>query len=216
MNMKKYLNRSEAGKILAQALREYANQDDIIVLALPRGGVPIGYEVAIGLTLPLDVFIVRKLGVPGHEELAMGAIASGGVVFLNEKIIRDLNIPKKMIDQVIQKETNEIKRREMEYRGHRPTPDFSQKIIILVDDGIATGATLRAAIKSLRNISVKQIIVAAPVGANDTCDDLATLVDKLICPLRPEYFEAVGQWYEDFDQTTDREVTFLMSKVKEK
>lgn len=209
--MEKYINRSEAGKVLGEFLQQYAHNPDAIVLALPRGGVPVAYRIAERLILPLDVLIVRKLGVPGHEELAMGAIASGGVVVYNDDIIHKLAIPKKIIDSVIAREKMEMARRETKYRGSRPFPDLTRKIIILVDDGIATGATIRAAIQSLRTQNVARIVVAVPVAAEDTCRDLIPLVDELVCPLRPEYFNAVGAWYEVFEQTSDREVIDLMT-----
>lgn len=210
--MEKYLDRYEAGKILAEYLTAYAHQQNVIVLALPRGGVPVAYEVAKALSVPLDIFIVRKLGVPGHEELAMGAIASGGAIVFNEDIINDLNIPQLRIDRVIEEETTELERRETVYRGSRPFPDLTNKIVILIDDGIATGASIRAAIKSLKNKNIKKLIVAIPVAAKDTCRDLLPLADELICPLKPENFIAVGLWYENFGQTSDDEVSELMAK----
>jgi len=209
--MEKYTNRREAGQILGELLLQYAHHPDAIVLALPRGGVPVAYPISEKLSLPLDILIVRKLGVPDHEELAMGAIASGGVVVYNDEIIHQLAISRKMIDSVITCEKKEMARREIEYRGSRPFSDLTRKIIILVDDGIATGATMRAAIQALRTQNAARIVVAVPVAAEDTCRDLVPLVDELVCPLRPDYFNAVGAWYDVFEQTTDREVIELMA-----
>jgi len=210
--MEKYHDRKEAGKILAEQLKAYANRKDVIVLALPRGGVPVAYEVAQALNLPLDVFIVRKLGVPGHEELAMGAIAMGGVTVFNDEIVRDLQISKASIDSVINSENEELQRREIRYRGKRPFPILTKKIVILVDDGIATGATMYAAVKALRHLQPASIVIAVPVAAADTCDKLAVLADKMICPLRPQLFYAVGSWYDYFGQTEDEEVSELLAK----
>lgn len=210
--MERYGDRYEAGIVLAEKLKNYANQKDVIVLALPRGGVPVAYEIANTLAVPLDVFIVRKLGVPGHEELAMGAIASGGVTVFNEDIVSELQISKTAIDRVIQTETEELKRRELTYRGNRPFPDLTKKTVILVDDGIATGATMRAAIKAIRQKNPAKIILAVPVAASSTCAEMEKLVDKIVCPLMPHYFNAVGAWYDNFSQTTDDEVFGLLKK----
>lgn len=212
--MEKYRNRQEAGKMLAQALNYYANQKDVLVLGLPRGGVPVAFEIAQALHAPLDVFIVRKLGVPGHEELAMGAIAMDGAQVFNEEIIRELAIPQAAISRVIASEEEELKRRELSYRGNRPFPTIKDKTIILVDDGIATGATMRAAIKALRQLKPVRIIVAVPVAEIGMCETMQSLVDQFICPMRPSYFYAVGAWYEDFSQTTDEEVYTLLKEVK--
>ncbi|HSW68933.1 MAG TPA: phosphoribosyltransferase [Gammaproteobacteria bacterium] len=211
--MNKYTDRQEAGIVLAEHLKQYRQMQDVIVLALPRGGVPVGYEVAKALSLPLDILIVRKLGVPNHEELAFGAIASGGAAVFNEDVVRDLTISKNEIDQIIEREKEEIKRREITYRGTRSFPDLAKKTVILVDDGIATGATMRAAIKLLRSQHVKKLVVAIPVAARDTCDDLMLEVEELICPSIQEYFYAVGAWYENFSQTSDEEVIFLLKKA---
>lgn len=211
MIMDKYYDRSEAGKVLAELLLAYKDKNDVIVLALPRGGVPVGYEIAQRLHVPLDVFIVRKLGVPDHEELAMGALASNHVTVFNDDIINSLHISKMAIENVIDAESKELKRREKAYRGTRPFPDLTGKTVILVDDGIATGATLRAAIKSLKHFKLNHLIVAVPVAAASTYNEFVSLVDKLVCPLRPENFYAVGAWYEVFDQTSDEEVTRLLS-----
>lgn len=209
--MKKYVDRTEAGKILAAHLKQYRNQKDIIVLALPRGGVPVGYEIAKSLPAPLDIFIVRKLGVPWHEELAMGAIASGNTILFNEEIVRQLNISKPEIEKVIKSEEMELNRREHEYRGNRPLPSLKDKTVILVDDGIATGATMKAAIMGIRKQNPKKIVVAAPVAALDTYQEIRTMADEVICPLIPSEFFAVAAWYENFPQTTDEEVFELMS-----
>ncbi|EKD74155.1 MAG: Phosphoribosyltransferase [uncultured bacterium] len=214
--MERFLNRYQAGKLLAEQLKSYAKKPDVIVLALPRGGVPVAYEVAKKLSVPLEVFIVRKLGVPGHEELAMGAIATGGVVVFNDEIVDNLTISQAAINRVIQAEQQELQRRELTYRGNRPFPALSGKTIILVDDGIATGATMRAAIKSLRQQSPAAIIMAVPVAALSTCEEIANNVDKIVCLLKPHNFYAVGAWYEDFSQTTDNEVFELLTKAHQK
>src|SRR5579883_258629 len=201
----KYIDRREAGRILANHLEKYTNRPDVIVLALPRGGVPVAYEIANVLSAPLDVFIVRKLGVPGHEELAMGAIAMGGAVVFNEEIVSDLHIPQTAIDHVIDSEQQELQRRERVYRGDRPFPTLQDKIVILVDDGIATGATMRAAIKAIYQQQPASVIMAVPVAEITTCEMMEKLVDQVICPLKPMNLYAVGQWYKDFSQTTDEE-----------
>jgi len=208
--MEKFIDRCEAGMVLAKLLKEYANQAHVIVLALPRGGVPVGYEVATALSVPLDIFIVRKLGVPGDEELAMGAIATGGTIVFNESLMQQLNLEQTLIDSVLETEQKELERRELLYRGNRPYPYLSGKTIILVDDGIATGATMLAAIKALRQHKPASMIIAAPVAAPSAYDDLKTLVDKIICPLKPTHFNAVGLWYEQFPQTSDDEVIELL------
>lgn len=212
--MQKYQNRREAGKILANELKAYANQKDVMVLALPRGGVPVAYEIAKYLQVPLDVFIVRKLGVPGHKELAMGAIAMGGVQIFNEDIIRELQISKADIAKVIENEAQEMRRRELKYRGHHVFPPLKDKTIILVDDGMATGATMRAAIKALQRLASANIIVAVPVADKEMCDKIALLVTQLVCPLRPMHFYAVGAWYDDFTQTEDEEVHHLLTTAR--
>lgn len=212
--MSHYVDRTAAGKILAKELESYAHRSDIIILALPRGGVPVAFEIAKVLLVPLDVFIVRKLGVPGHEELAMGALAMNNVTVFNEDVIKDLSISKEAIDQVINEETQELKRREKMYRDNKPFPTLKGKTVILVDDGIATGATLRVAIKALHQFKPVSIIVAVPVAAITTCKNIETLVDKLICPLKSENFYAVGQYYDTFSQTTDEEVYQLLKEAK--
>jgi putative phosphoribosyl transferase len=210
--MEKYIDRKEAGIVLAKHLKDYVNQLNAIVLALPRGGVPVAFEVAKALSIPLDIFVVRKLGVPGHEELAMGAVASGGTVVFNEQLMSQLNLDKSSIDAVLQSEQKELVRRERLYRGNRPFPELSGKTIILVDDGIATGSTMQAAVMALRKHKPASIIIAVPVAAYATCEEMATLVDKIICPLRPINFYAVGLWYEQFSQTADSEVIELLEK----
>lgn len=211
MNAYRFRDRRKAGQRLAAKLAAYANRPDVMVLALPRGGVPVAYEVARALHAPLDVFLVRKLGVPGHEELAMGAVATGGVRVLNEHVVNGLRIPNDVIDAVAQWEEQELKRREDLYRGDRPPPDVRGRTVILVDDGLATGATMLAAIKALRQQQPARIVVAVPTGAPDTCDQLRAVADEVICAITPEPFSAVGLWYEDFSQTTDEEVRELLA-----
>ena len=209
-----YKNRSEAGQTLAAQLSHYANRDDVIVLALPRGGVPVAFEVAKVLHTPLDIFLVRKLGVPGHEELAMGAIASGGVRVLNDSTVAYLDIPKGVIDSITATELKELERREHLYRGDRPEPDVRGKTIILVDDGLATGSTMRAAASALRRKGPEKIVVAVPVSAPQTSDEYRMGVDEVICAVTPEPFYGVGQWYWDFSQTTDDEVRTLLEQAR--
>ncbi|HET6892972.1 MAG TPA: phosphoribosyltransferase [Pyrinomonadaceae bacterium] len=209
-----FQDRSEAGKYLATQLARFTNRDDVLVLALPRGGVPVAYEVARALNAPLDIYLVRKLGVPGHEELAMGAIASGGVRVLNEDVVRYLRIPKSVIDSVAAIELEELERREREYRGDRPEPDVRGKTVILVDDGLATGSTMRAAAEALRQQQPARIVVAVPVSAPQTCDEYRMGVDEIVCAVTPEPFYGVGQWYVDFSQTTDEEVRQLLAKAQ--
>ena len=205
-----FRDRAEAGRALAQALERYAGLDDLLVLALPRGGVPVAYEVARALPAPLDVFLVRKLGVPGHEELAMGALASGGVRVLNPDVVDHLHIPESIIDGVAEREQAELERRAREYRGDRSPPDVRGRTVILVDDGLATGSTMRAAAAAVREQQPAQIVVAVPVAAPATCQDFKREVDDVVCALTPEPFYAVGVWYEDFSQTTDAEVRHLL------
>lgn len=211
-----FKNRQDAGERLAEKLTEYANRDDVLILALPRGGVPVAFEVAERLAAPLDVFLVRKLGVPGHEELAMGAIASGGVRVLNERTIDYLNIPEAVIDRVAEKEQRELERREREYRDALPAPDVSGKTVILIDDGLATGATMRAAAIALKQMNPAKIVVAVPVASDETCREFQQEVDAVICAFTPEPFYGVGLWYHDFSQTTDEEVRELVKKSGEK
>lgn len=208
--MRGYRDRHDAGKKLAEALQSYANRDDIIVLALPRGGVPVAYEVARALHVPLDVFIVRKVGTPGHSELAMGAIAPQNTVILNNGIIKDLGITEEEIELVKEKEQKELTRREIAYRGNKPFPNLKNKTVILVDDGIATGASMHAAIIALQKFHPASIVCAVPVASDDAYALLSPLVSDFICPLIPADFVAVGSWYQQFDQTEDEEVKGLL------
>lgn len=208
-----YRDRTEAGKYLATQLSNYADREDLLVMALPRGGVPVAFEVAQALHAPLDIFLVRKLGVPGHEELAMGAIATGGVRVINPDVVDYLGIPARVIDTVVATELLELERRERAYRGNKPEPDVSGKIVILVDDGLATGSTMRAASEALRQQNPARIVVAVPVSAPQTCDEYRMGVDEIICAMTPEPFLGVGQWYRDFSQTTDEEVRELLERA---
>jgi predicted phosphoribosyltransferase len=212
MDLRPFRDRSEAGRLLASKLAAYGNHPDVLVLALPRGGVPVAYEVARALGAPLDVFLVRNLGVPGHEELAMGAVATGGVRVLNDQVVRALRIPDYVIDAVTAQEQQELTRRERLYRGGRPPPDVRGRTVILVDDGLATGATMHAAIKALRQLQPARLVVAVPTAAPETCEALRAEVDEVICAITPEPFYAVGLWYEDFSQTTDEEVRDLLAR----
>ncbi|HVE44786.1 MAG TPA: phosphoribosyltransferase [Gammaproteobacteria bacterium] len=212
--IQQYQDRAEAGKILADALVAYQGRSDVIVLALARGGVPVGYEIAKALSVPLDVYIVRKLGVPGHEELAMGAVASGGITVFNESIVRDLHLSEQTMHAVIEAELKELKRREIRYRAGRPFPRLANKCIILVDDGIATGATIKVAIKALRQQKPSSIIVAVPVAPPEICKALEIQVEGLICPLQPSLFNAVGTWYQHFSQTEDEEVVRCLALTR--
>lgn len=208
-------NRREAGRLLAEKLLAFANRDDVIVLGLPRGGVPVAYEVARRLRAPLDVFVVRKLGVPGQEELAFGAIASGGGRVLNSDLVRALRLPDSLIQRVASNESIELKRRDHIYRGDRPFPDLSDKTVIVVDDGLATGASMRAAVEALRKLGPKEIVVAVPVGARETCGSFSELADVIcVCATTPEPFYGVGMWYQDFSQTTDAEVHDLLKRSR--
>lgn len=209
-----FLDRRDAGRVLAKALSHYQGRRDLIILALPRGGVPVAYEVAQALDAPLDIFLVRKLGMPGHEELAMGAIASGGIQVLNEDVIQILGISQPVIDQVARQEGLELEKRERLYRGDRPLPSVRGKTVILVDDGLATGATMRAAARALRKEGPAYLVVAVPVAAPDTCNEFRTEVDEVVCATTPQPFRAVGYWYEDFSQTTDAEVHDLLERAQ--
>ena len=208
-----YQNRSDAGKALAAHLQEYADRADVLVLGLPRGGVPVAYEVARSLRVTLDIFLVRKLGVPGHEELAMGALASGGVRVLNEEIARQFGISQAVIERVAGREQQELERRERLYRGDRPPPAVQGRTIILIDDGLATGSTMRAAAAALRQMQPEKVVVAVPVAAAETCEALRGDVDEVVCVETPEPFLAVGAWYADFSQTSDDEVRELLEKA---
>ncbi len=211
--MSPFKDRRDAGRKLAQKLSAYAVKPDIVVLALPRGGVPVAYEVALALSAPLDVFIVRKLGLPGREELAMGAVASGGVRVLNGDIVRMLSIPEEVINIVAKRELRELQRREELYRGNRPMPEVSERTILLIDDGLATGASMRAAIAGLRAQDPARIVVAVPAAAPEACEAFRTEVDEIVCAITPEPFYGVGRWYEDFSQVTDEEVRMLLEEA---
>jgi predicted phosphoribosyltransferase len=206
-------DRSDAGRQLASRLTSYADRPDVLVLALPRGGVPVAYEVAQALQAPLDVFLVRKLGVPGREELAMGAIASGGVRVLNEEVVRVLDVPDDVLRAVTAEEEWELKRREQLYRDDRPLPSVEDKTVILIDDGLATGSTMRAAVAALRRLGPARIVVAVPVASADTCEEMRGEVDEVVCAHTPDPFHAVGLWYQDFSQTTDEEVRDLLDRT---
>ncbi len=210
-----YRDRRQAGRILATYLKDHANRENVLVLGLPRGGVPVAFEVAQQLHAPLDVFVVRKLGVPGQEELAMGAIASGGVRVLNENVVRALGISPEAIDAAASREQQELERRERLYRDNRPAPVIQGRDVILVDDGLATGASMHAAVSALRALGPEQITVAVPVGAVDSCEDLRKYADAVICANTPEPFYSVGAWYDDFSQTTDEEVRELLRRAVE-
>lgn len=205
-----FADRKEAGRALAARLRKYAGPNDVLVLALPRGGVPVAFEVAEALGAPFDLFLVRKLGTPGHRELAMGAIASGGVRVLNTDVVDWYGITPDAIDAVAREEQQELERRESAYREGRPPAEVEGRIVILVDDGLATGSSMRAAVHAVKQRNPSKVIVAVPVGAPDTCEDLATIADEVVCARTPQPFSAVGQWYLDFSQTTDEEVRQLL------
>jgi predicted phosphoribosyltransferase len=208
-----FRNRRDAGRQLAEKLLYYRGRDGVIVLALPRGGVPVGYEVAEALGVPLDIFLVRKMGVPGHEELAMGAIASGGVRVLNEPVVQMLDLTEAQIKRAERDERRELERREHDYRAGRSPLNVRDKIAILVDDGLATGSTMRAAVVALRRLNPARIVVAVPVGASEVCAELEQEADEAVCAREPEPFHAVGAWYEDFSQTTDDEVRDLLARA---
>jgi putative phosphoribosyl transferase len=208
-----FRDRTEAGKYLATKLAHFAGQPDLLVLALPRGGVPVAFEVAKILEAPLDVFLVRKLGLPGNEELAMGAIASGGVVVLNEEMLEGIGVPDDIVREVAERELHELKRREKVYRADLPELDVNGRPVILVDDGLATGSTMRAAAQALRKQEPRRLIVAVPVGASETCNEFRSEADEVICAVAPDQFHAVGLWYEDFSQTSDEEVQWLLEEA---
>ena len=212
MQRRPFHDRSEAGRLLGEKLAGYANRPDVLVLALPRGGVPVAYEVARAIGAPLDVFLVRKLGVPGHEEFAMGAIATGGIRVLNDEVVGGLKIPDYVIEAVAAWEQQELTRRERLYRGDRPPPDVRGRTVILIDDGLATGATMHAAIKALQQRQPARIVVAVPTASPETCEEMRAEVDEVICAITPEPFYSVGLWYEDFSQTTDEEVRDLLAR----
>jgi len=209
----RFRDRREAGQVLASQLLAYANRPDVLVLALPRGGVPVGFEVAQALHAPLDVLLMRKLGVPGQEELAMGALASGGIRLLNRQVVHALRIPRDVIEEVTAAEQRELQRREQLYRDDRPQPEVQGRTVILVDDGLATGSTMRAAAAALRQQQPERLVIAVPVGSPDTCESLRREVDEVVCARMPQPFYSVGLWYEDFTQTTDEEVHELLYRA---
>lgn len=211
-----FRDRTEAGRILADRLAAYAGDPDAMVLALPRGGVPVAFEVAEALKLPLDIFVVRKLGLPGHEEFAIGAIASGGARVLNQDLIRQLALDDEVIEQIVAREQRELERREHTYRGQRPAPDLRDRTLILVDDGLATGSSMRAAIAALRQQQPAKLIVAVPVAARSICDELDALADEVLCLETPPNFRAVGLWYRDFSQVTDEAVIDLLERNRKR
>jgi putative phosphoribosyl transferase len=210
-----FSNRREAGAELARRLERFAGRPDVVVLALPRGGVPVAHEVARALGAPLDVFLVRKLGLPGHRELAMGAIASGGVRVLNGDVITWYRVPKAIIDEAAREEQAELERRERVYREGRPAVELAGRVVLLIDDGLATGSTMKAAVQAVRAHKPSRIVVAVPVGAPDTCREFQTIADEIVCARTPQHFNAVGQWYRDFSQTTDGEVRELLHERPE-
>jgi predicted phosphoribosyltransferase len=210
----RFRDRADAGRRLAAELRRYTDRTDVIVLALPRGGVPVGYEVASALRVPLDVFVVRKLGLPWHEELAMGALASGGVRILDEDLIRAARVSEEDIQHVTAAEQVELARREQLYRGDRRFPDLSGTTAILIDDGLATGSTMRAAVAALRLEHPARVIVAVPLASPETCEAFLNVADDIVCAETPEPFHAVGLWYDDFSQTTDNEVHELLERAR--
>jgi putative phosphoribosyl transferase len=209
----RFRDRRDAGHRLAARLAAYVGRPDVIVLALPRGGVPVAFEVAQALGAPLDVFLVRKLGMPGHEEFAIGAIASGGVTVLNEETLRDYGVSHAQVEAVVETEQRELERRERRYRGDRPFPNLTGRTVILIDDGLATGSTMRAAVAALRQERPAQVIVAVPTAPPETCEELGAIVDEMVCLITPEPFYAVGLWFEDFSQTTDEEVRDLLERA---
>ena len=211
----RFRDRFDAGRKLAAALSDYARRPDLLVLALPRGGVPVGYEVARRLQAPLDVMLVRKLGVPGHEELAMGAIASGGIRVISDDVVRALGIPDRAIALAAAQEEHELERREHAYRGDRPPPEIRGRTVILVDDGLATGSTMRAALAALKAQHPGRLVVAVPVAAPETCESLRREVDEVVCAVTPRQLLAIGQWYEDFSQSSDEEVRELLQRAND-
>lgn len=206
-----FRDRADAGRQLGEALKpRYGDRTDVLILALPRGGVPVAYEVSRILNAPLDIFVVRKLGVPGHEELAMGAIATGGAIVFNDEVVNSLGIPRSAIDKVIVRERRELERRERDYRGDRPPPEVKDRTVILVDDGLATGASMHAAVQAVRALGPAAIVIAVPAAGKSTCARLRPYVNDIACVITPEPFYAVSAWYDDFSQTTDEEVASMM------
>lgn len=208
-------DRLDAGRQLAEKLARFGGRDDVLVLGLPRGGIPVAYEVARALEVPLDVFVVRKLGVPFHEELAMGAIATGGVRLVDTNLIRQLGVTEADVEKVVEREGRELERRERQYRGDRALPDFAGRTTILVDDGLATGASMRVAVEALRQEQPASVVVAVPVAPEETCAMLREEADEVVCAITPEPFYAVGLWYRDFSQTTDEEVRGLLERARQ-
>jgi len=215
MLRRQFQDRTEAGRALAKALSAYANRSDVLILALPRGGVPVADAVAKALSLPLDVWLVRKLGVPGHEELAMGAISMGGICHVDKKMAAELHVPDYLVQETVARESKELERRNRLYRRDKPLPELHGKTIIVVDDGLATGASMRAAVLSLRESGARNIVVAVPVGAGSSCHALLDVADEVVCPYMPEPFCGVGQWYRDFSQTGDDEVLEILHAKEE-
>jgi predicted phosphoribosyltransferase len=211
-----YRNRAEAGRILARKLSKYTDRPDVLVLAIPRGGVPVAFEVAGALRAPLDVFLVRKLGVPGREELAFGAVAMGGVRILNNIVVQNLGVSDEVIEDVTAEERLALESGARTYRGNRPAPCVHDRTVILIDDGLATGSTMRAAVAALRRLRPARIVVAVPVAAPDVCANFQTVADEIVCAWTPEPFHAVGLWYEDFSQTTTAEVRDLLERADER
>lgn len=207
-------NRQDAGQQLVAALRQYAHRGDVLVLALPRGGVPVAFEVADALQAPLDVFVVRKLGLPGYEELAMGAIATGGALVLNRDVVEHVNVTREEIEAVVERESRELRRRELAFRGHSQSPDISGRTVILIDDGMATGSTMRAAIKAIKQQKPARLVVAVPVASRQAAAEMHAEVDEFVALIMPDDFGAVGQYYEDFAQTSDQEVRHLIDRAK--
>lgn len=211
--MEQFKDRRDAGRILARKLAAYTGRTDVIVLALPRGGVPVAYEVALALNAPLDIFLVRKLGLPGREELAIGAIASGGIRVLNEDIIRALGVPEEVINLVARNELQELQRREQNYRGDRQSPELRGRKVILIDDGLATGASMRAAVVGVRAQHPARIVIAVPAAAPELCNAFQFEVDEMVCAMTPEPFYGLSRWYEDFSQTKDEEVRMFLEEA---
>jgi predicted phosphoribosyltransferase len=208
-----FRDRAQAGRHLAARLLGYAGRDDVLVLGLPRGGVPVAYEVASALNAPLDVFVVRKVGFPGHEELAMGAIAHDGVLVLNEVLLRTVAIPPHVVEAAARRESNEVRRQERAFRGSRVFPDLRERTVILVDDGLATGSTIRAAIGALKRLGAARVVAAVPVGSAESCREIEAVADEVVCATAPEPFLSVGEFYADFRQTTDDEVRMLVERA---
>src|SRR3954469_8984519 len=212
--MRRFRDRAHAGRLLADRLRSYAGRDDVVVLGLPRGGVPVAFEIARALDAPLDVFLVRKLGVPGHEEHALGAIATGGVRVLDRQLIESIGLPAEWLEAIDAKERRELDRRERAYRGDRPPPDLTGRTVILVDDGLATGSTMLAAVHAVRADDPARVVVAVPVADPDVCEGLRSVADDAVCLLTPPSLGSVGTWYEDFEQTSDDEVRELLERAR--